>query len=458
MRWVCCGGFLVVSETENFMAKYVFPPMDEKVLSNGLRLVLIPDRTQEGTVAAMQFPFGRFCDREGFEGTAEMVMGMMQKGTQSLASEAFSEKFEFRGAMLSGNAGEEHSVFELRTLSSFLPELFPVFWEMMFKPSFDKKEFGRYKREFLTALQAEAVDPSFLANRHFYTELAGKQHPSGRFHSIHSIKRITLEHLKAFHGRCCTLSGAVLVVAGNFDSGEFMEKFGSLVQSGEATAEPRTERAEAFSIGESTLRIVDKPDLTQTTILMGHPVPGEDSEERDAIAVANYIFGAGNFSSRLMNRIRSRHGRTYGISSTIASERHFGAFLISTSTQNQTVGEVFSTILDEYEKFCREGVTEAELDKAKRFAVGNIAFQLEGITNVVEKLLWLRFYGHENSYIEQFDRRVDALTVETVNRAVDRHFSAEKLIGVMVGRKADLMPQLDRFKMKLRTYHYRDGV
>lgn len=432
--------------------------MDEQVLSNGLRLILIPDRTQEGIVAAMQFPFGRFCDEKGFEGTAEMVMGMMQKGTQSLSSEAFSEKFEFRGAMLSGNAGEEHSVFELRALSSFLSELFPVFWEMIFKPAFDKKEFNRYKREFLTALQAESVDPSFLANRHFYTELAGKQHPSGRFHSISSIKRITLEQLKEFHERHFILTGAVLVVAGDFDSGEFMKKFGSLVQSGEAAAEHECVQTEAFSIRESTLRVIDKPDLTQTTILMGHPVPGEDCEERNAIAVANYILGAGNFSSRLMNRIRSRHGRTYGISSTIASERYFGAFLISTSTQNQTVGEVVSTVLDEYEMFCREGVTEAELDKAKRFAIGNIAFQLEGITNVVEKLLWLRFYGHENSYIEQFDKRVAELTVETVNSAVDRYFSAEKLIAVMVGRKADLLPQLDRFNMKLKTFHYRDGV
>lgn len=440
------------------MSKYVFPPMEEKNLSNGLRLILVPDRNQGGVVAAMQFPFGRLCDEDGLEGTAEMVMGMMQKGTRSLSSEEFSEKFEYRGAMLSGNAGEEHSIFELRMLSTCLSELFPLFWEMIFRPAFDKKEFGRYRREVLTALQAESIDPTFLANRHFYAELAGKKHPSGRYHSSESIKRITLEGLHRFHQKYIAASDAVLVVAGDFDPESFMQEFSSLVESKETASACERVEAEALSIGKSTIRVVDKPDLTQTTILMGHPVPGENCEDRNAIAIANYILGAGNFSSRLMNRIRSRHGRTYGIASTIASERYFGAFLISTSTQNQTVGEVYSTIIEEYKLFCSEGVTQDELDKAKRFAIGNIAFQLEGITNVVEKLLWLRFYGHENSYIENFDEKVDALTVDGVNTAIHKYFSPEKMITVMVGRKAELFSQLENFTTELKTFNYRDAV
>ncbi len=438
--------------------RYIFPKMDEKILQNGLRIILVPDSTQDGAVAAMQMPFGRFCDPVGAEGTAELVVGMMQKGTRNLSSEAFSEKFEFRGAMLTANAGEEHTIFELRCLSSFLDELFPFFWDMIFCPAFEQNEYARYKKEVLTSLQAESVDPSFLANRHFYSELAGKQHPAGRFHSQDSIKRISSDDLKRFHKKYFGASGAVLVIAGNFDSQKFMQNHLQLLQDQNGKAEAVPVKAEPLSIPKSAFRLVDKPDLTQTTMLIGHPVPGEDNEDRNVIAIANYILGAGNFSSRLMARVRSEHGRTYSISSQIASERHFGIFLVTTATQNETAGEVFSTIKQEYEKFCSSGITQNELDKAKRFAIGNIAFQLEGIANVVEKLLWLRFYGHDNSYIEQFDRKVEELTVERVNEVIRRYFSARNLVTVMVGRKSEIRNQIGPLFSDIKDFYYRDLV
>ncbi|MDR0305463.1 MAG: insulinase family protein [Chitinispirillales bacterium] len=438
--------------------RYQFPPKEESVLPNGLRLILLPDHTQEGVVAALQMPFGRFSDPVGLEGIAELTMGVAQKGTQSLSSELFTEKIEFLGASVSANTGEEHTVFELRAMSVFFHELMPLFWEMIFKPALDKREFDIYKKETITALTVDASNPVMLANRHFYRELAGSAHPVGRFQTAKSLKSISIDNLLDFHRQFFSVADALLIVAGNFDTAEFKERYMQLLFSAPSAKSASVVQAQPIEQFESGFRIVDKPDSTQATIFLGHPLPGEDCGEHDAITLANYILGGGNFSSRLMKSVRSRHGQTYDISSYLVAERRFGAFRIATSTQNRSAAEVYTSILDEYKRFCEDGVTNEELEKAKKFVIGNIAFQLEGINSVVEKLLWLRFFGYEDSYIEQFDKRMELLTPDVVNDAIRRYFSSSKLVTVIVGRKLDIFDQFKDRAAGIKLFNYRDPV
>jgi zinc protease len=184
---------------------------------------------------------------------------------------------------------------------------------------------------------------------------------------------------------------------------------------------------------------------------------GEFSPDRNNIALANYVFGAGNFSSRLMTRIRSKVGRTYGISSQVAAERFFGAFTISTSTQNGQLALMVDAILEEFRDFCKNGITEDELEKAKRFAIGNMAFQLEGIGNVAEKLLWLRFYDYLNSFVEQFDQMINKITIDSVNASIKSLYSPEKLIVIAVGKKSEIADQLKKIG-NFTPFHFRDKV
>jgi zinc protease len=158
-----------------------------------------------------------------------------------------------------------------------------------------------------------------------------------------------------------------------------------------------------------------------------------------------------------MTSIRSRVGRTYGISSQIAAERHFGAFTISTTTQNNQLEAMVDAVLEQFNLFCKDGINADELDKAKRFAIGNMAFQLEGIGNIAEKLLWLRFYNHSNSFIEQFDQMINSISIDSVNASVKATFSPEKLIIIAVGKKSDIAEQLKKFG-SFKMFNFRDKV
>ncbi len=434
---------------------YKFPEADEVVLSNGLRLILVADNEQDGFIGIIQFSTGTFSDPPGFEGTVELCTGLLQKGCGQYSAEQFNEKMEYAGASLFSDIGEEHVALGVRMLASKEQEVFPLFWKMISEPVMEQHEFSRLQREMITGLRAEISEPAVLANRHFYRELASREHPAGRFYSIGAIKNITLEGVKKFYRDHFSPSNAVLVIAGNFDPGKFKEHYLSLLLEFKNVNNASSVIASSVGLPRRSVRLIDKPVLTQSSIIIGHNAPGELFTRKAELALANYILGGGNFSSRLMSRIRSSDGRTYGVSSQIASERYFGAFLIQTSTQNSQVVTVIRSIMDALKEFCENGVEQKELENAKQFAIGNMAFQLEGIGNIAEKLLWLRFYDRANSYIEKFDEMINSISLEAVNETIRTCFFPENLIVVVVGRKAQISKQLKELG-PLTSYHYRD--
>ena len=437
--------------------RFSFPQMDESVLKNGLRVIIIPDHEQEGMVAALQLPFGRFSDPVGQEGCAEICIGCMQKGTKTRTCEQFSDEFEHHGASIFAEVGEEHAMIGVKMLARFRDRLFPLFWEMITEPRFDSKELSRLLQEMVTALRAETVDAGTIASHHFFHEIAGDDHPAGRYQTIQSVKRLRSEQVVSFYKKNVQPKNGTLVIAGDFPSDWFDSSYRATVEAWRTTSESKLCEGAPVANKERVIRFVEKNDLTQVTLLVGQAAPGELDSARIKIALANYVFGAGNFSSRLMTRVRSSAGKTYGIASHIAAERRFGALTIATSTQNPQLTEVLTAILNEYDLFCKNGITADELEKAKRFASGNMAFQLEGLSNMVEKILWLRFYHRTNNYIETFDEMINGISLDSVNDAIRSCFDSEKLILIAVGKKNEIVSQLSQFGTP-KLFHYKDRI
>jgi zinc protease len=434
---------------------YQFPLIIERRLDNGLTVLLVPDHEQEGLTVGLQFPAGEFSDPVSCEGTAELTVSMMQKGTASLSTEEFALRLEQTGTSLFAETGDEHIILGCRLLSRHAGEVMPLFWEMVCSPRFDGRELSRLKREMVTALMAEYSDPGALANKHFFPLLCGKDHPAGRVHTIKSIQRIGLGTVRSFYDDYFRPDGCVLVMAGDFDAGRFDAEWLPLCQGWKSReGRPPVVGQAMAPLAETSVRIIDKKDTTQASLVIGHPVPGELAPDRNALALANYILGGGNFSSRLMERIRSDQGKTYSIHSHMMCNRQCGIFTISTATQSSQTGEVVRGVLDVYRELSQNGVTEEELQKAREFALGNMAFQLEGIANVAEKLLWLRLYGRENAYIERFDEVIMSIGRDAVNRAIRASLSSPHFSMVAVARDQDIRALLTGFG-KVTTVHFR---
>jgi|WetSurMetagenome_2_1015567.scaffolds.fasta_scaffold00008_37 zinc protease len=428
----------------NDNTSYRFPPAVRETFQNGLELILLEDHAREAVTVVFQLPVGEFSDPVSREGTTEVSVGMMLKGPQSLTPEEFSQEMEQAGASLFTDMGDEHCVFGCKMLARAADRILPLFRDMLCEPGFRPAELSRIKREMVTGLKAELADPASIANKHFGGVLCGATgHPVGRVQTVHSTGKIGLRHVREWYDSYVSPRGGVMVIAGDFSAGRMLdtarELFGSWRKE---PASPPVPAGPIPALTANRIRLVDKKDLTQVSFILGHPCLSEIDPLRNELALANYVLGGGNFSSRLMAYIRSGEGKTYGISSQLACGREYGIFSIATSTQNGQAREMLASIREVYRTFGEKGISQEELDKAKRFVTGSMAFQLEGIVNVAEKILWLRQFGRESSYLERFHERIASISLESVNDAVSRYLRSPAFAIVAVGRKEDISPIL----------------
>ncbi len=115
---------------------------------------------------------------------------------------------------------------------------------------------------------------------------------------------------------------------------------------------------------------IDKP-VSQATIIIGCPAMERASEDYYPFLVMNQILGSGDLSSRLMAEIRIKKGLAYAVESFLAARKHAGSFRVVIQTKDVSAKESIALARKELERLQREPVSEAELQGAKKFLIGN---------------------------------------------------------------------------------------
>src|SRR5207253_3567377 len=89
------------------------------------------------------------------------------------------------------------------------------------------------------------------------------------------------------------------------------------------------EVAEPSMASGRRLVVVDKPERTQTQILIATMGTSPYDEDHVPLVIANAVFG-GSFTSRLMREIRSKRGWSYGASARASIDRRRQAWVLWT--------------------------------------------------------------------------------------------------------------------------------
>lgn len=188
------------------------------------------------------------------------------------------------------------------------------------------------------------------------------------------------------------------------------------------------------------IRIVDKPDLTQTEILLGHPGITRDDHDYFPVMLLNYILGRGP-TSRLYTRIRAEKGLTYGANSRFAMRELQGPFYIRTYSKNETAIETLRLVLDELRKLKSNGVTKEELDSSKSYFVGHFPLSMETPAQIAAKIIDQEFYGLPENYLDKYLDNIKAVSMEDIERTIKRILDPGNIVITLVSRAEDIMEE-----------------
>jgi zinc protease len=113
--------------------------------------------------------------------------------------------------------------------------------------------------------------------------------------------------------------------------------------------------------------------------------------------------------------------------------REKGPFKASLQTRTDQTQEALSVLQEQLKIFIDNGPTEAELEASKKNITGGFPLRLSSNSKIIGYIAMIGFYDLPSDYLETFNARVNAVTVDQIKDAFKRRLSPDKFVTVMVG-------------------------
>jgi zinc protease len=434
-------------------------PVDRWQLKNGLNVLAVPRRGLPIVSISIAIEAGGYDEVRGRnEGVADVVAAMLRKGTQKRSADQIAEAIDRVGGALDAGAAKESSTVSCSVLAKDAALCLDLLAEMLMRPTFPDAELPEIRDQVLAGIAARVDDPHLLAAEHFNNLLFGDTHPDGWVLTEEQVRAITRKSLVAFWDTFYRPNNALLAVAGDFDVAAMKASVARAFGAWKSGAVPLRGDFHIPVTRGTRVVLVDKPDLSQATLMFGHRGIRHGDADWYAATLVNYVLGGSDFSSRLMTEVRSNRGLTYGIGSSYGAPLYQGAFRVSAATRNETAGDALTVSLDQLRLMKASGPTAIELSKAKGYYAGSTPFELESAAGVARRIVAAELHALGIEYVRQLPLRLAAVDVAAAAAAAHAHLEPDGLAIVIVGRGSAIEGQLRKAGLPFERVDYRAPI
>ncbi|NGM44102.1 insulinase family protein [Rhodobacter sp. SGA-6-6] len=410
--------------------------IQEVTSPGGVTAWLVEDHGIPFVALEIVFKGGTSLDVPGKRGATYLMTGLIEEGAAGMDSRAFAEARDSLAASFSFDAGNDSVSVSARMLTENRDEAVALLHEALVNPRFDQSALDRVREQVLSGLRSDAKSPEALAPLAF-DRLAFADHPYGtaKEGTPESVAALTRDDIVAAHKGAMAHDRIYVAAAGDITAAELSALLDTLFAGLPATGAPMPERAPWLLQPGVTVEQFPSP---QSVVFFGHRGIPRDDPDFFAAYILNEAMGGGRFSARLMKEVREKRGLTYGIGTWLVPMDHAELYLGQFSASNDKVAEAISVVRAEWAKVAAEGLTEAELEEVKTYLTGSYPLRFAGNGNIANVLVGMQMENLPIDYAVTRNEKVEAVTMEDVQRVAKRIFLPEELHFVVVGQPKGL--------------------
>jgi len=404
-----------------------------RVLPDGTAVYLAPSHEFPLITVSITFKGGSSLDPADVPGLAAMTARMIREGGTTTKKPAeFDETLDFLATESAVAANETFTTATMNCLKTNFDESLGLFVEMLRSPGFDQARLDTARARAVEGLKQRNDDASSIIGREWKRLVYGPSHFEAAEPTAATVAAIDRDRLAAMHRRIVHPGNAIVAVSGDFEEADMMgrlEKAFTGWERGEVAPGPTPPTATL----EPGLYHVPKA-IPQGKVVMGCRAIARDDPDAIPLLLLNEILGAGGFTSRLMQKVRSNEGLAYSVRSAIAPKVDYpGDFRAGFESKNATVALATKIVLDEIRKVRDELVTEEELETAKQGLIETFPRQFESKPQMLRVFVNDEWTKRPADYWKTFRKKVAAVTREDLQRVARKHLDPQKMAILVVG-------------------------
>jgi len=397
-----------------------------KELSNGLRAVQLPQKSQNVSHLGLSIKAGSVNELESEQGLAHLIEHLLFKGTKKRKAFHILNRMDSVGAELNAYTTKEETVIYASFLNEHFERAAEIIADITFHSTFPEKELAKEKEVILDEILSYQDNPSELIFDDF-EELMFPNHPMGRniLGTESTLKKFNRNHLSNFVRREYQTDKMVVSLVGDIPQSKFhriLDKYfniDDLVRSTDANPN-KVPQAAVF-------RKETEMDTFQAHLIVGSESYAITDDMRLPMILLNNLLGGPAMNSRLSMNIREKYGIAYNLESSFTAYSDCGVFITYLGTDKKWLGKSERLILKELKKLRDEKLSTTALHRAKQQMKGQYALAQESGVGMMQSLgkSYLAFGKLESA--DMVFQKIENITSEELLEAANRSFSPEKL-------------------------------
>ncbi len=404
-------------------------------LSNGMQVVVVPDHRAPVVTHMVWYRVGAADEPPGVSGIAHFLEHLMFKSTEKIASGEFSRIVSRMGGQDNAFTSQDATAYFQRISKDRLGQVMQMEADRMVNLRLTEAEVLTERDVILEERRSRVENnPQAVLDEQmnavlYYSHTYGIPVIGWE----HEIARLSREDALGFYKRHYAPNNAILVVSGDVTPEEVRrlaeDSYGRLPANGEIR--PRTRPMDPEQRAARRVEIKD-PRAGKASVQRYYVTPSyvtAQPGEAEALDLLMKIAGSGA-TSRLYQKlvaeekIASSAGGWYG-----GSSMDFGKIAVyaipadgvSLATVESAIDAVLADII-------KDGVTQAELDRAKKSYLAEYVYESDNQSTLARRYGWALVAGRTVEDIEAWPERISKVTVDDVKKAAARYLDARRSV------------------------------
>jgi predicted Zn-dependent peptidase len=422
------------------------PQVETFTTENGMTFYLVEDTELPLINVSARVRTGGVLNSNEKTGLASITGTVMRSGgTETYPADSLNTLLENRAASIETGVGFTSGNASMDVLKEDFDALLPVFIDVLTNPAFPEDKIELAKTQQKSSISRRNDNPQQIGIREFQALIYGEDSPYGRTTEYATINDITREDLVNFHDKYFSASNMMVGIVGDFETKEMKQKlretFGELPAGDETTLEfPKADYEP-----QSSINFIDKSDVNQSFVMMGHIGGMRDNPDYAKVQVMNRVL-SGGFSGRLMQVVRTEMGLAYSVFGQYGMNSFYpGMFYAGVMTKSSTTAEAIDAIIEQIERLQNEPITKQELQDVKDQILNSSVFEYDSYEEVLNERMSNEYRGLPADAFEQYIEGVKNTTIEDVQSVAQEYLEPGNLQILVVGNKEEIGDQLKKY-------------
>jgi len=408
-----------------------------RVLNNGLIVDIVENHAVPTVAIQATILAGTMHAPSGKPALPQLTASMLDRGTKTKDKRVIAQALDDVGATIEFTTALSEITAKAAGLSRDTKLLLETLADELKNPAFPIDELEKARAEMKTDVLQASENTSQRATDRMAEIVFPKGHPyyvPTPDELLASLAAATRDDVVQFHRDRFNGASTILAVVGDVDApaiAAMIDKLFDDVPAGQRPAfnQPRT------APGAPVEEVVTLRGKANMNLVFGAASGlARADPDYEAALIANAAVGQDSLSSRIGKRVRDTEGLSYTLSSRFRmADALDGVWMINVAVAPANLSKALASTRDEFEKYCREGATEAEVETQKEFFAGNYQVRLGSNAGIAAALADAEKFGYGPGYLDQYPERFRRVTLDQVNAAMKAHLHPDRLNLVVAG-------------------------